>query len=451
MTEKYDAIIVGAGIAGLGVGGILQDKGFKTLVLEKSKAVGGRSRTFDLPGGWKVDTGTHCIDLGKYSACASLLKELGTDIPWSRNLEGFMFYDENGKWVPMMQYLNLNAEEKQELSNLQSWIRSASEELIDKYDNVSLSKLLAEKVTSPKIAEFCKTVGMVQTTLTEADIISAGEFIHIYRDQLRFTQSPDFPFDQVRMPLGGVQTMLNAMGEAYQKRGGTLQMGTPARKVNVEKGKMTEIITDGAIYSAPVVVIAAPIWNVLKFLDMEAMAGLAPEWAARMRHYEFETSASVGFTIGTKAPLFTEPCYLSAWRVPGVGLPLQILGHTIFDDTIAPKDHMIAFIGACCTPAQARDSEFRKKTLEAFWVVVNRMFPTLERDLVWRQDGFTVGIDGLARSPGMTGKYRLKTYLPEVPGLYFAGDCYTGRGVGMNTAASSAMICVDKILAAAGK
>ena len=46
----------------------------------------------------------------------------------------------------------------------------------------------------------------------------------------------------------------------------------------------------------------------------------------------------------------------------------------------------------------------------------------------------------------MTGKSRPPVHLPEVPGLYFAGDCCTGRGVGMNSAANSAMICADAIL-----
>lgn len=449
--EKYDAIIVGAGIAGLGVGGILQDKGYKTAVFEKSKVVGGRSRTFELPGGWRIDMGTHCVDQGVHSSCNRLLTILGKEIPWSHNLEGFMFYDESGAWKPMMEYLNLTAEEKKELLDLQEWIKTATDEIIDHYDNISLTKLLDEKVKSPKIAEFCKTVGMVQTTLTESDIISAGEFIHIYRDQMRVSTSPDLPFDAVRMPLGGVATMLNAMAEAYRERGGTLNLGTPVRKVNVRKGHMTEVVTDGGALTAPVVVVAAPIWNVLKFLSMDEMAQFAPAWAKRMKESEFETSASMGFTIGTKAPLFTDKCYLSAWRVPGVGLPLQILGHTNFDDTIAPPGHMIAFIGACGTPAQVGDKEFRRKTLEQFWEVVKTMFPNVERDLVWRQDGFTIGIDGLSRSPGMTGRYRLPVFLPEVPGLYFAGDCYTGRGVGMNTAASSAMICAEEIMARHGK
>ena len=78
------------------------------------------------------------------------------------------------------------------------------------------------------------------------------------------------------------------------------------------------------------------------------------------------------------------------------------------------------------------------------------MFPNVEQDLLWRQDGFYVGIDGLGRSPGMTGRYRPPVHLPEVPGLYFAGDCYTGRGVGMNAAANSAMICAEEILKSRG-
>ena len=184
---------------------------------------------------------------------------------------------------------------------------------------------------------------------------------------------------------------------------------------------------------------------------MAAMDQLAPAWAKRMRECEFETSASMGYTIGTKVPLFEDKCYLSAWRVPGLGMPLQILGHTNFDATIAPPGHMIAFMGACGTPAQVGDAAFRKKTLDQFWVVLNQMFPNMESNLVWKQDGFTIGIDGLSRSPGMTGRYRLPVELPEVPGLYFSGDCYLGRGVGMNTAASSAMICVDAILSKHGK
>lgn len=443
---SYDAIVIGAGIGGLGVAGILQSNGYKTLVLEKTKTSGGRSKTQDIPGGWKLDTGTHCIDLGTKSACAKLLKILGKEIPWTRNIEGAMLYDDDGVWKPMMEYLAMNDEEKKELADIQNWIKNATPQEIDKLDLVSLASLIKEKVTSPKIAEFMKTVGMVQTTLTELESISAGEFVAIYQETLQATNEDAVPFDQVRMPVGGIVTMMKAMQDAFTEKGGTIQFKTSVRKINANPGQMTEIVTDNETFKAPVVVISTPIWDMLKFLSMDEMAKYVPEWAARMKSLEWETSASIGFNIGTKVPLFTDPYYLSAWKVPGVNLPLQILGHTNFDETIAPPGCMVAIIGACCTPDQARDKEFRENTLKVFWEVVNKMFPKIEGNLVWKYDGFFVGIDGLSRAPGHTGRYRPPVCLEEIPGLYFASDSFRGRGVGMNNAANSAMICAEEIM-----
>jgi monoamine oxidase len=50
MDAKYDVIVVGAGIAGLGAGGILARAGRKVLVLEKNSQVGGRAATFTKDG-----------------------------------------------------------------------------------------------------------------------------------------------------------------------------------------------------------------------------------------------------------------------------------------------------------------------------------------------------------------------------------------------------------------
>ena len=448
--SNYDVIIIGAGIAGLGVGGILQDNGLKTLILEKSKIAGGRCKTFDFPGGWKVDSGTHAIDDGEYSACGKLLEKVGKKIPWTRNIQGGMFYSD-GDWKPMMEYLALTEADKKQMAEFEEWMKNISDEELDQLDKISLSQLIEEKSLSARIAEFVKTVGMVQTTLTDANIISAGEFVSIYGKTLLHSPENAQPFSQVRMPLGGIVTMIKALEDAYKEKGGTLYSSTAVRKVNVKPGGQTEIVTDKEIFQAANVVIAVPIWQMLKILSMDEMANFVPKWAARLRTLERETSSSLGFTIGTKAPLLDAPYYLSAWRLPNVDLPLQILLHTNFDDTIAPKNHTIAFIGACCTPDEAENKEFREKTLTAFWEIVKKMFPNVEADLVWRQDAFIVGIDGLARSPGMTGKLRPPVHLPEVPGLYFAGDCYTGRGVGMNAASNSAMICADSIISKISK
>jgi phytoene dehydrogenase-like protein len=290
---------------------------------------------------------------------------------------------------------------------------------------------------------------MIQSTLSKPEIVSMGEFVSIFREEIIRGDGEGNP-GKVRMPLGGVGKMTGAQADAAVEAGAKFEYDTSVSKVIASKSGNIKIITEKAEYSAPRVVMALPIWDMVKLFSEDDEA-LPNGWLSHMKTMVNETSASIGFTLLAKKPLFTEPVYLSAWSIPGIGLPLQIFVQTNFDKTIAPPDHMIAFIGACCTPEQARDDAFCKEVWAKFWETVKQMFPGVEENLVWKYDGRMVGIDGLGRSPGLTGKCRPPVFMKEVPGLYFAGDCYTGRGVGMNAAANSAMLCAEKILSDAGK
>ena len=446
MTE-YDVIVVGAGIAGLGVAGLLQRKGLKTLVLEKSKTPGGRAKTKDLPGGWRLDTGTHCVDNGDKSAVADLLRKVGKEIAWTRKLEGMMVYDK-GKWLLPAEYFNLSDEENKEVAALVTSFVTMPDAEIDRLDKVSLADFMKEKVTSPKIVEYFNIMGMVQSTLSNPEIISMGEFVSIYREE--FIRGGGDDMGNVRMPLGGIGMMTMAQADAAAEAGVKFEYKTSVKKVIASKSGMIKVVTETGEYAAPRVVMALPIWEMVKLFSDDDKA-LPKGWLQHMRTLVDETSASIGFTIAGKKALFTEPVYLSAWDIPGVGLPLQVFIQTNFDNTIAPPGHMIAFIGACCTPKQARDEQFCKEVTAKFWETLQKMFPGLEENVLIKYDASMVGIDGLGRSPGLTGKYRPPVFMKEVPGLYFAGDCYTGRGVGMNAAANSAMLCAEKVLSDMGK
>ncbi|MGD0854651.1 MAG: FAD-dependent oxidoreductase [Dehalococcoidia bacterium] len=446
MTE-YDVIVVGAGIAGLGVAGLLQRKGLKTLVLEKSKTPGGRAKTRDLPGGWRLDSGTHCVDNGDKSAVADLLRKVGKEIAWTRTIEGMMVYDK-GKWLHSADYFNMSDEENKEVAALVTSFVTMPDAEIDRLDKVSLADFMKEKVTSPKIVEYFNIMGMVQSTLSNPEIISMGEFVSIYREE--FIRGGGDGMGNVRMPLGGIGMMTMAQADAAAEAGVKFEYKTSVKKVIASKSGMIKVVTETGEYAAPRVVMALPIWEMVKLFSDDDKA-LPKGWLQHMRTLVDETSASIGFTIAGKKALFTEPVYLSAWDIPGVGLPLQVFIQTNFDNTIAPPGHMIAFIGACCTPKQARDEQFCKEVTAKFWETLQKMFPGLEESVLIKYDASMVGIDGLGRSPGLTGKYRPPVFMKEVPGLYFAGDCYTGRGVGMNAAANSAMLCAEKVLSDMGK
>ncbi len=74
--ERYDAIVVGAGLAGLSCAHELCRKGKRVLVLEACPYAGGRTASFD-DGGMAVESGLHRY-IGYYSALPRLLRRCGT-------------------------------------------------------------------------------------------------------------------------------------------------------------------------------------------------------------------------------------------------------------------------------------------------------------------------------------------------------------------------------------
>lgn len=60
MSSNYDALIIGSGIGGIGAALLLQDKGYKTLTVEKENRIGGRYSTYDYEG-FKLPAGAVAI------------------------------------------------------------------------------------------------------------------------------------------------------------------------------------------------------------------------------------------------------------------------------------------------------------------------------------------------------------------------------------------------------
>jgi len=58
---------------------------------------------------------------------------------------------------------------------------------------------------------------------------------------------------------------------------------------------------------------------------------------------------------------------------------------------------------------------------------------------------YTTGCDGLARKPGLTGNFKPDVEAPGVDGLFFAGDTYLGRGLAIEGACKSSLLCFERI------
>jgi phytoene dehydrogenase-like protein len=76
--EKYDVVVVGAGIGGLGVGALLAHSGYKTLVVEKCDFVGGRFSSYEYEG-FILPTGAVTIHY-KDTETEQIFKEVGAEL-----------------------------------------------------------------------------------------------------------------------------------------------------------------------------------------------------------------------------------------------------------------------------------------------------------------------------------------------------------------------------------
>jgi len=75
--EKYDAVVIGSGIAGLCAGALLSRWGYKTLVVEKLSRIGGRCSTEEYEG-FKLPTGAITIHSG--GGMDETFRDVGVDL-----------------------------------------------------------------------------------------------------------------------------------------------------------------------------------------------------------------------------------------------------------------------------------------------------------------------------------------------------------------------------------
>jgi flavin-dependent dehydrogenase len=83
---EYDVIVVGAGIAGLGVAAILsKEADQRVLVVDRFPKFGGRMMSYDgYPGkGWRIEIGLHFVELGEKSSCTELNRRVGKEVAWA--------------------------------------------------------------------------------------------------------------------------------------------------------------------------------------------------------------------------------------------------------------------------------------------------------------------------------------------------------------------------------
>ncbi len=462
MKEKYDVIVVGAGIAGLSTAAIIARSGLSTACVEKEPQAGGRMQSFDIEGGWRVDIGLHMAELGDASSSAEVARSVGKEIEWSKFSETVEIFRE-GKWYTLQELITLAPEEIEEIKNVMKSVAAMTDEEIQSNDLKCWEDWLRENVRSEVARELFSTNGMIMTTVPDTAEMSAGEILYIARDNLRKKRN----FLTAAYPKGGMMGIIDPLKEAFLEAGGELILGTAVESVLFEGGKLKGVaierkslspypswfyMPEKTVLEAPVVVIAIPLWNLEDVLDLNPLTSLLPEWwIKRYEDLKFETTGLIGYTIALKEPVYDKPNFLSSLCLDNTGLPFQAFVPSAFDPEVAPPGKSLMQTDCVVEVDQIFDKFELERLLNLMWKDMQEMFPGIDEKVEWKFPYKCIGCDGLARKPGQVGAFKPDVVAPAVEGLFFAGDTYRGRGLALNSAALSGKICAEEVLKRHGK
>jgi len=461
MANSYDVIVVGAGIAGLGVGAILAKEGRqKVLLLDRFPKFGGRMMSYDgYPGkGWRVEIGLHMVELGEKSSCNALNNRVGKTVQWAPFSDTVDIW--NGeKFVSVAELVPMTKEDKIAFRDLMQKIAMLQDAEIEAWDNRSLEEWLMENVPQAPVRELFTDLGMIMTTIPHAIDMAAGEVLYIARDNLLKTRHAL----QASYPIEGMEGITRGLVEVIRENGGEIKLNCDVQEVVIENKRAVGVripakrhiyeeeyrIFETETIRADRVVCALPIYKLSNILDFNPASSPLPRWwVKRITDIQHEVTGLIGFMLGLSEPIVDpkRKCFMSALKTKHAGFPFQGFPASNFSPDVAPPGKQVVHTDMVVEHAEASDKFLRERLLAAHWEDLKDMFPGIENKVEWKFPYYVDGCDGLARQPGLVGNYKPGLIAPGIPNLYFAGDTYQGRGLAINGAALSGMKCADLIL-----
>ena len=461
-SEKVDVAVVGAGIAGLGVAAQLAGHGLKVLCFEQGPQAGGRLQSFsynDPRGdGWRLDIGLHMTELGDRGAASALCRRVGGAVSWPPFSESVQFFHD-GVWKDVAELVPLSDDDKKSFKALLRLIASLTDEAIDSEDDVSWKDWMDRQGLSAPLRKLFSLLSMIMTTLPHPSEQAAGEVLFIARENLREVRQ----VLSANYPIGGMDAIIRLLREALEAGGGEVVLNCAVQEVLIEAGAVRGVripktdsrspyppefrVDETETIRAETVVCAVPTYHLHRVLDLHPERTPLPlPWVRRIRETAGETTGLIGYILGLEAPITTKRCFFSALALPNTGLPFQAFPASTYDPSIAPEGKQLLHTDCVVDREAARDPFTVRRTLEALRRDLDLLFPGIEERTLFRIPYRTDGCDGLARKPGIVGRYKPDVEAPGVRGLFFAGDTYRGRGLAMNGAARSAMLCADRIV-----
>lgn len=266
-----DAVVVGAGLAGMTAAYRLAQAGYRVRVLEAGPVLGGRTASWD-ENGMQVESGVHKF-LGIYRALPALLREVGVDhetiLNWVDGLE-FHVPDE-----PIHAYFRAAPLHKP-LRTL--WTALGNNQLIPPLSKLALGYMGAAglrdcahwplELDSQNIYDYARRSGVSEwvcrrmlAAMTQGVLFLPPEEFSAYSVFAPVLEGlkNGLTFRVGAFTGGMTDLMIRPIAVAIEKRGGTIQTNSRVSRLVYENGRVTGVQLNGETIRADEVVLAVAI------------------------------------------------------------------------------------------------------------------------------------------------------------------------------------------------
>ncbi|MBT8341742.1 MAG: NAD(P)/FAD-dependent oxidoreductase [Desulfatitalea sp.] len=455
-SETYDAIVIGAGISGLGVGGLLARAGKKVCILESAHEVGGKCRSVKIDG-YTFDMGPHATAQKAESMKLSALLGKGEafealKVPMKEG-DISMACLKDGKWVNLYETMP-NAEVVKKITQD---VLEMSEAQVAKYDAISIADWLKTATDDQAIRDFIWLIAACALTHADPNNMAAGTYFRIMRDPDRYTTG----LGPVYLK-GGFGAWMTLLAEGCQELGATIKVNSKVTKIIVEDDRVQGVLVEemqahrhkrvqfygggelGAVkrIDAPVIINTNVIWELFDIIDPKPF----PVWFQDyIEGYKGKKTAILGFWIGSRQPIIKEK-----WLVISKGdhskLPFICLPLSNVVPEVAPEGyHLMNQISQVELDVET-DKEKIYDTIELLKEDMDAHFPDWREKVAWIKP-YYFHFEEVSHMPMQFGVFKQGPKAPKVEGLYFAGESVNTMWSTTKGAADSALICAREILA----
>lgn len=246
---KYDVAVVGGGVAGLTAAIYAAKAGKRTILIEKQERLGGRAITVKKKGAY-FNLGGHALYHG--GDAMATFRELGLSLQGKKpSIDGYAIWKDQLLTLPagmksLFATTLLTWKGKMELA---SWLMKLGKMDTRRYDRVSLREWIEENVHDPMARNLFYSLMRTASYGMAPDLQAAGPVLRQFQNALKGVLYLD----------RGWGAMIDELAAMAERHGVKLQAGSQAVSIEHQDGNVQYVrCEDGTRVEAGHVIIAAP-------------------------------------------------------------------------------------------------------------------------------------------------------------------------------------------------